>query len=175
MRGRGLRVLLGAEVDILPDGRLDYADEVLARFDVVTASVHSAFRQGRDLMTARLLEAISNPHVQILGHPTARLLGSREPLDFDFERVAAAAARAGVALEVNGSTYRLDLTDTMARAAQEAGALLAINSDAHSAAQLEQINYGVLQARRGWVEARSVVNTRHYAGLRRWLDRRGGH
>jgi DNA polymerase (family X) len=166
------RVLMGAEVDILPDGRLDYPDDVLARLDVVVASAHGAFRQTNSRMTGRLLDAVANPYVQVLGHPTTRLLGSREPVEFDFERVVEAAAEAGVALEVNGSPDRLDLNDVMARAASEAGALLAIDSDAHSAAQLKQTRYGILQARRGWVEARSVVNTWPWAKFSRWLRRR---
>jgi DNA polymerase (family 10) len=166
------RILMGAEVDILPDGRLDYPDEVLARLDVVVASMHGAFRQSKDRMTGRLLDAIANPYTSVIGHPTTRLLGSREPVEFDFERIIEAAAEAGVALEVNGSPSRLDLNDVMARAAYEAGALLAIDSDAHSAAQLEQTRYGVLQARRGWVEARSVVNTWPWPKLSRWLRQR---
>jgi DNA polymerase (family 10) len=163
------RILMGAEVDILADGRLDYQDEVLARLDVVVASLHGAFRQSKDRMTGRLLDAIANPYTQIIGHPTTRLIGSREPVEFDFERVVEAAVEAGVALEVNGSPYRLDLNDVMARAANEAGALLAIDSDAHSAAQLEQTRYGVFQARRGWVEARSVVNAWPWSKFNRWL------
>jgi DNA polymerase (family X) len=166
------RILIGAEVDILSDGRLDYPDEVLARLDVVVASIHGAFRQSKDRMTGRLLDAIANPYTHIIGHPTTRLLGGREPVEFDFERVIEAAAEAGVALEVNGSPSRLDLNDVMARAAYEAGALLAIDSDAHSAAQLEQTRYGVLQARRGWIEARSVVNTWPWPKFSRWLRRR---
>jgi DNA polymerase (family 10) len=166
------RVLLGAEVDILADGKLDYADDVLRRFDVVTASVHAAFKQSRDRMTGRLLDAIANPYVHIIGHPTTRLIGSREPVEFDFDKVVGAAVDRGVALEVNGSPFRLDLTDTMARAAVEAGAVLAINSDAHSAPQLELIRFGVYQARRGWVEARNVVNTWAWAKLSRWLAAR---
>ncbi|HEY7183983.1 MAG TPA: PHP domain-containing protein, partial [Blastocatellia bacterium] len=166
------RILMGAEVDILSDGRLDYPDEVLARLDVVVASLHGAFRQSRDRMTGRLIDAISNPYAHVIGHPTTRLLGGREPVEFDFERVAEAAAEAGVALEVNGSPSRLDLNGALARAACEAGALLAIDSDAHSAAQLEQTRYGVLQARRGWVEARSVVNTWPWPKFSRWLRRR---
>ncbi|HZS09982.1 MAG TPA: DNA polymerase/3'-5' exonuclease PolX [Blastocatellia bacterium] len=172
---RNPRVLLGAEVDILPDGSLDYPDEILARLDVVVASLHSAFRQSRDRMTGRLLDAISNPYVHVIGHPTTRLIGSRDPVEFDFERVIEAAAEAGVALEVNGSPSRLDLSDTMARAAQEAGALLAIDSDAHSAAQLEQIGYGVAEARRGWVEAPVVVNTWPWAKFSGWLRSRREH
>jgi DNA polymerase (family 10) len=171
-RGRKPHILLGAEVDILSNGQLDYPDKVLARFDVVTASVHASFKQSKDRMTGRLLDAISNPHVHIIGHPTTRLLGSRDAVEFDLVRIVEAAAGAGVALEVNGSPYRLDLTDTMARAAQDGGALLAINSDAHSAAQLEQIRYGVFQARRGWIEARTVVNTWNMTKLTAWLSKR---
>lgn len=166
------RVLLGAEVDILADGKLDYADDVLRRFEVVTASVHAAFKQSRDRMTGRLLDAIANPHVHIIGHPTTRLIGGREPVEFDFAKVVRAAVDRGVALEVNASPFRLDLTDTMARAAVEAGALLAINSDAHSASQLELIRFGVYQARRGWVEPRSVVNTWSWKRLSCWLVKR---
>ncbi|HEY7183923.1 MAG TPA: PHP domain-containing protein, partial [Blastocatellia bacterium] len=172
-RGAGKpRILLGAEVDILADGRLDYPEEILARFDVVVAAVHSSFRQSRDRMTKRLVEAISNPYVHILAHPLTRLMGSREPIEFDFERIVEAAVGAGVALELNSQPLRLDLTDTMARAAQEAGARLAINTDAHTVGQLELIRYGVSQARRGWVEAGQVVNTWAWAKLSRWLTER---
>lgn len=166
------RLLMGAEVDILPDGRLDYPDEILSRLDVVVASLHSSFRQSRDRMTGRLLEAIASPYVHVIGHPTTRLIGSRDPVDFDFERVSEAAAAAGVALEVNGQPSRLDLSDTLARAALETGVLLAIDSDAHSTAQLSQIRYGVFQARRAWAEARSVVNTWPWAKFNRWLKER---
>jgi DNA polymerase (family X) len=174
--GRKPHVLMGAEVDILADGKLDYPDEILARLDVVVASLHGAFRQSRERMTVRLLAAIANPYVHVIGHPTTRLISSREGVEFDFERVVEAAAEAGVALEVNGAPNRLDLDDLMSRAAGEAGALLAIDSDAHSAAQLAQMRYGVFQARRGWVEARSVVNAWPWPKFDRWLQhRRVGH
>jgi DNA polymerase (family 10) len=172
-RGRNPCILLGAEVDILSDGKLDYPDDVLARFDVVTASVHAAFKQSKDRMTGRLLDAIANPHVHIIGHPTTRLIGGRDAVEFDLDRIVKAAAEARVALEVNGSPYRLDLNDTMARVAQDGGALLAIDSDAHSTSQLEQIRFGVFQARRGWIEALSVVNTWDLTKLTAWLTRRG--
>jgi DNA polymerase (family 10) len=171
-KDRGPHVLIGTEVDILADGKLDYPDKVLARLDIVVASIHSLFHQSEDEVTHRLLNALANPHVDIVGHPTSRLIGSREPLAMDFERVISAAVKFGAALEINGSMYRLDLNDSMARAAQEAGALLAIDSDAHSTAQLDQIRYGVFQARRGWIEARSVVNTWPWAKLSRWLAQR---
>ncbi len=171
-KDRAPHILIGTEVDILADGKLDYPDKVLARLDIVVASIHSLFRQSRDEITNRLVHALANPHVDIVGHPTSRLIGSREPLAMDFERVIAAAVKSGAALEINGSMYRLDLNDSMARAAQEAGVLLAIGSDAHSTAQLDQIRYGVFQARRGWIEARSVINTWPWAKLSRWLDHR---
>lgn len=171
---RGLRphILIGAEVDILADGKLDYPDEILARLDVVVAAIHSLLRHNKDEITGRTLEALANPNVDILAHPTGRLIGSREPLEMDFQRIVSAALKAGIALEMNGSMYRLDLNDSMGRAAQEAGVLLAIGSDAHSTAQLDQIRYGVFEARRGWIEARSVINTWPWARLKRWLDRR---
>lgn len=170
-KGRQPHILIGAEVDILGDGELDYPDDILSRLDVVVAGNHSVFKQTSSQVTGRLVDAIANPAVHIVAHPTSRLIGSREPLEFDFDAVVRAAIEAGVALEVNGSMYRLDLNDVMTKAAQEAGALLAIGSDAHSTAQMDQIRYGVFQARRGWVEARSVVNTWRWADLSRWLDR----
>ncbi len=116
----------------------------------------------------------TNSHMMFAAadHPTARLIGSREPLEMDFDRVLQAALKANIALEINGSMYRLDLNDSMARAAQDAGALLAIGSDAHSTAQLDQIRYGVFQARRGWVQARSVVNAWPWLKLGHWLRAR---
>ncbi|HYA17310.1 MAG TPA: DNA polymerase/3'-5' exonuclease PolX [Bryobacteraceae bacterium] len=170
-KNRPPRILLGAEVDILPNGKLDYPDEILARLDVVVAAIHSGFRESRDQITGRFLDAIANPHVDILAHLTSRLLGTRDPLEFDFERILAAAVKARVALEINAQMYRLDLNDVMAKAAMEAGALLAIDSDAHSTAQMDQIRYGVFQARRGWVEAPSVVNTWSWKKLDGWLKR----
>ena len=166
------RILLGAEVDILPDGRLDYPDEVLASMDVVIAAVHDHFLQPASQMTARLLAAIANPHVQVLAHPTARLIGSRPPVEFDFDRVARAAQAAGVALEMDGSPWRLDLNDQLARRARELGVTLAIASDAHSTAQLAYLRLGVMQARRAWVAAAAVVNTWPWEKLQTWLDHR---
>ena len=165
-------ILLGTEVDILGDGKLDYPDDVLERLDIVVAAIHSLFRQSKDRMTGRLLDALANPQLDILAHPTGRLLGTREPLEMDYERVLQAAVKARTALEINGSMYRLDLNDVMAKAAQESGVLLAIGSDAHHTAQLDQIRYGVFQARRGWIEARSVINTWSWAKLSRWLKDR---
>ncbi|HSM87864.1 MAG TPA: DNA polymerase/3'-5' exonuclease PolX [Candidatus Limnocylindrales bacterium] len=163
------RVLLGAEVDILPDGSLDYPDDVLAKFDVVIAAVHGNFNQSRGQMTARILKAIAHPCVNILAHPTARLIDRRPAIEFDFSRVVAAAKEAGVALEIDGSPWRLDLNDILARSAHEAGALLAITADAHSTAQLSFMRFGVMQARRGWTPAASLVNTWPWHKLEAWL------
>jgi len=171
-RDQSPRILIGAEVDILANGKLDYPDETLARLDIVVASIHSLFRHNKDEITGRVIDALANPHVDILGHPTSRLIGEREPLELDFECVLTSAHKTGAALEINGSMYRLDLNDTMAKAAQDAGVLLAIGSDAHSIAQLDQIRYGVFQARRGWIEARSVINTWPWVKLKGWLDHR---
>ncbi|HUX67508.1 MAG TPA: DNA polymerase/3'-5' exonuclease PolX [Terriglobales bacterium] len=166
------RLLLGAEVDILADGRLDYPDQVLAGIDVVIAAVHDHFLQPAPQMTERLLAAIANPHVQVLAHPTARLIGSRPPVAFDFDRVARAAQAAGVALELDGSPWRLDLNDVLARRARELGATLAIGSDAHSTAQLAFVRFGVAQARRAGVPAAAVLNTWPWEKLQTWLQRR---
>lgn len=170
--GAGPVVLFGAEVDILPDGSLDYPDDVLAGFDVVVAAVHAQFHQPGSEMTARILKAIDNRYVNVIAHPTTRLIGTRDPVSFDFERVVSAAKKAGVALEINGSPWRLDLNDTLIRSAQEAGSLFAISSDAHSVAQLSFARLGVSQARRGWAQPASVVNTWRLHKLQEWLSER---
>jgi len=170
--GHKPRILMGAEVDILSNGKLDYKDKTLARLDVVVASVHSAFRQSRDRMTGRLLDAVSNPYVQIIGHPTTRLIGGREAINFDFDQVLRAVIDANVAFEIDSQPDRLDLTDTLVKAANEAGALFAINSDAHSLSQLEYVRYGIFVARRGWTEAGSVINSWTWSKLSRWLEKR---
>lgn len=169
-RGRASpRIILGAEVDILPDGRLDYPDEILARFDVVIAAVHGNFNQTKAEMTARIFGAIKNSYVNVIAHPTARLIDKRPAIEFDFDRIAVTAKQAGVALEIDGSPWRLDLNDTLARAAHNTGALLAITADAHSTTQLSFMRFGVMQARRGWVPADAVVNTWPWGELNEWL------
>lgn len=154
----GFRLLHGIEVNIRSDGTLDYPDEILAEFDVVTASIHGGLGQSREQITQRMLSAIHNPHVDILGHPSGRLINKRDPSEFDAEAVFTAAAETGTALEVNAQPDRLDLRDADVRTAIESGATIAIDSDAHSTAQLELIRYGVATARRGWAEAKHVLN-----------------
>lgn len=153
------RILTGIEVDILSRGDLDYPDEILARVDVVIASVHSGFRQDTEAMTSRIMAAIENQHVDIIGHLTGRLLGQRDAYAVDVERVLEAAARHGKILEINASPDRLDLNEHHARMARDCGVKLAINTDAHDIRRLEEMVYGVAVARRAWLEPQDVVNT----------------
>ena len=171
--GDSILLLRGAEVEIRADGELDYPDEILAALDVVTASVHTSLRQSRERVTARMLSAVRNPHVDVIGHPTGRMVGGRDPAELDLEVVLAAARESGVALEINAHPARLDLKDAHARRAVEMGCRLAINSDAHSPADLELRPYGVATARRGWVGAESVVNAWPRERLLAWLGQRG--
>ncbi len=167
----GIRLLAGIECDIRPDGSLDLADECLAALDLVVVSVHSAFSQDRQQMTDRILRAIEHPHVDILGHPTGRLILRREPYALDLEAIFAAAARHGVAIEINSQVDRLDLSDAYARLAKERGVTLVISSDAHSTRGLGALRWGVTVARRAWLEPADILNTRPFdrfrAGLRR--------
>ncbi|MDD5557101.1 MAG: DNA polymerase/3'-5' exonuclease PolX [bacterium] len=167
----GIRILKGVEVDILPDGGLDLDDAILERCDVVVASVHYRFNMPEAEMTRRIIRGIGNPRVHILGHPTGRLVLERAPYEVDMAAVVRAAADLGVILEINAHPDRLDLNDAHARLAREGGVRLAVNTDAHSRAQLELMRYGLFVARRAWCEAEDVVNTyplsRLLAGLRR--------
>jgi len=165
---RGITVLAGSECDILPDGSLDYPDDVLARMDLVVAAVHSRFKQPRAEMTRRICRALENPYVNILAHPTGRLMGQREPYDVDLEAVFAAARRHGKALEINCYPERLDLNDVHARRARELGVLLAINTDTHALDQLDTMRLGVATARRAWVGPAEVINTWSVDKLRAW-------
>ena len=155
----GITIMSGIEVDILSDGALDLSDSVLEQMDVVVASVHSAFSQERDQMTDRLLHAISNKNVAILGHPTGRLQLRREAYQFDFEAVLKTAAEKQVAMELNAYPDRLDLNDVHLRMARDRGVKIVINTDAHHTSHFEKIKYGILQARRAWLTAKDVLNT----------------
>ncbi len=168
--GARLRLLHGTEVEVLADGRLDFPDEVLAAFDLVTASVHSSLRQSRDRVTARMLAAIRHPHVDIIGHLTGRMIGTRDPADLDLEAVFRAAAEQGVALEINSHPERLDLNEAHARRATEVGCLLAINTDAHRPEHFALRSYGIGIARRGWVTPANVVNTWDVDLVLRWAQ-----
>lgn len=166
-----MALLHGSELNIQPDGSLDWDDDFLAGFDVLVASIHSHFTMGRDEMTARLIRAVEHPAVNIIGHPTARSIGHRPPGEFDAVAVFDAAARAGTALEINSFPDRLDLNDELARLAQEHGALLAVSTDAHAIRHLDNIRYGVATAQRGWIRPESVINTWPLARLRAFLTK----
>lgn len=165
-----ITVLAGSEVDILSDGKLDYPDELLAELDVVVASPHAALSQEPKKATARLLKAIENPYVTMIGHPTGRLVLRREGLSPDMELLIKAAADRGIALEINANHWRLDLRDTHARLALEHGVKLAINTDAHGEGDLGQLPYGVLTARRAGATKEDVINCMTSAGLKKWLQ-----
>jgi DNA polymerase (family 10) len=157
--GKEFRLLRGTEVEILADGTLGLPDDVLAQLDVVVASIHSGLRQDRETITARCLKAICNPHVDILGHATGRMIESRAPSELDMEQVLTIAAETGTVVEINAHPSRLDISDVYARRALELGCKLAINCDAHVRNGMEMMIYGIHTARRGWVEAKDVVNT----------------
>jgi DNA polymerase (family 10) len=166
---KGFTLLVGAEVDILKDGSLDYSDELLAELDVVVASLHASHRLSEADQTKRLCAAMENPHVDLIGHPTGRLIGRREPYPMDMEAVIAKAVETGTVLEVSGQPDRLDLRDTNVRMAVEAGAKLSIDTDAHSVIALDYMRFGVMNARRGWASAADVVNTRTWPQLKKLL------
>ena len=170
----GITLLAGIECDIRPDGSMDLADDCLAELDVVVASVHSAFNQDEQQMTDRLLRAIANPFVDIIAHPTGRVLLRREPYKFDLHRVTEAAATAGVALEINCQVDRLDLSDVNARAAHDRGVKIVISTDAHSAAALRTMKWGVQVARRAWLTKSDVLNTRPVEEFQAALRRNQG-
>jgi DNA polymerase (family 10) len=169
-----IRILQGIEVNIRADGSLDYDEEVLEAFDIVTASVHSGLGMPAEKMTERLIKAVSNPHVDILGHPTGRVINKREPYELDLHEVLKVAAETGTAVEINSQPDRLDLKDTDARLAKEMGVMLAIDSDAHSAEHYQYLDYGVATARRGWVEPQNVLNALPLEDLLDWLSARSG-
>jgi len=165
-RLRGFRILKGIEVDILADGRLDLSEKVLEKLDLVIASVHSGFKQDRKKMTKRIIRALENPCVTILGHPTGRLLGAREPYEVEMDEIMEAASRLGKALEINAYFERLDLNDVYCRRAKEMGIKMAIGTDAHHVDQMWMMTLGVAVARRGWLERDDLLNLRKAAEVR---------
>jgi DNA polymerase (family X) len=156
---KGITVLMGTEVDIKADGRLDYPNDLLAKCDVVVASVHMGQQQTLRAITGRLISAIENEHVDIIGHPTGRIIDQRDPYDLDMQSVLEAAGRTGTAMEINAYPRRLDLNDINARAAKEMGVRMCVNSDAHEPEQLNVMKYGVNVARRAWLEKKDLLNT----------------
>lgn len=168
---RSPRILKGIEVDILPDGSLDLPDAALAGLDICIGSIHSRFDLSRQKQTERILRAMDNRRLNILGHPTGRLIGSREPYDVDVGRILEGAKERGVFLEINAHPERLDLNDVSAKAARDRGVKVAVSTDAHRITDLYYMRFGVGQARRGWMEAGDVLNTRPWEELRKLLER----
>ncbi len=166
-----VRILKSVEVDILADGTLDLRDDILAECDLVVAAVHSRFNMEEEEMTRRVIKALKNPHVDILAHPTGRLILAREPYKLDLKAVIEAAVSEGVALEINAYPDRLDLRDMDARLAREMGAKLVISTDAHARQQMDLMKFGVFTARRGWIEAKDVINTRPLKEMLKMLRR----
>ncbi len=166
---KGIALLAGAEVDILADGSLDFDDKLLADLDFVVASVHSGMTSPREKVTQRTLQAMENPYISCIGHPTGRLIGQREAMDLDMPAVIRQAAQTHTALEINANPYRLDLKDVHCRMAVEAGVKLAIGTDAHSTAGLGLMPFGVATAGRGWATRDDILNTLSPAQLRKWL------
>ena len=169
----GLTVLAGTEVEIRADGSLDFPDEVLAELDLVVASLHTGLRTGREKTTQRVLAAIHNPHVDLIAHPTGRLIGKREGADLDMEAILQAAAETGTAIDVNAYPDRLDLCDVHVRRAVELGVKLAIDTDAHRIGELDHVFFGVATARRGGATATDVINTWDVDRLLAWAQNRG--
>jgi DNA polymerase (family 10) len=170
-RVSGITVLAGIEVDIRGEGSLDYDDEALAQRDWVMASIHSGFDQPRERLTDRLVAAMENPHVDCIGHPTGRKINRRPPYELDLERVFEKAVETGTFLEINAQPDRLDLTDNHARAAVEAGVRIVVSTDAHRVHELDNLQLGVAQARRGWVTADQIVNTRTWAQIKKLMKK----
>ena len=169
----GIALLKGIEVDILEDGTLDLPDSILAKLDLVVGAVHSKLGLTRARQTERILKAMDSPYFTILAHPSGRLIDERDPYDVDMLRIVRKAKAVGVALELNAHPARLDLFDTHCRMAKEEGVPVAVSSDAHSTHDFEHLRLGIGQARRGWLEAKDVLNTRHLADLLDWLKKRG--
>jgi DNA polymerase (family 10) len=170
-RLKGITLLKGIEVDILEDGGLDLPDDLLGRLDLVVGAVHSRFELSRAKQTERILKAMDHPHFTLLAHPSGRLIAKREPYDVDMPRIIRKARERGCYLELNAHPERLDLLDTYCQAARDEGVLVSINSDAHGVLDFDHLRFGVGQARRGWLEAKDVLNTRSLAELRPLLER----
>jgi DNA polymerase (family X) len=170
----GFRLLHGCELEIRADGALDYEDDLLARFDLVVASVHVSRRQSKAELTRRTLNGIRSPHVDVIAHPAGRMIGSRDDLDLDWDLVYAEAARTGTVLEINGSPHRLDLAVERARRAAAMGCLLAVDSDAHKTAEFDHLRWGITQARRAWIEPGQLLNTRSRNDVLAYVEGKAG-
>jgi DNA polymerase (family 10) len=159
IENRKLKILKGCEANILNDGSIDIKDETLKKLDFVIAGIHSNFKMEKSKMTERIIQAMKNPNVNIISHPTGRILKRRDEYQIDFDKILRAAKEFGVILEINSFPERLDLNDQNIRRAKEAGVKMVINTDSHHKDQMRFIEYGIAQARRGWAEKKDVINT----------------
>jgi DNA polymerase (family X) len=173
-RMEGFRILKGIEADIMADGRLDYDPQILDTFDYVIGSIHSRFSMDGEAMTNRVLAALDDPHLTVLAHPTGRLLLSREPYAIDVEAVLEKAVQVGVAVELNADPHRLDLDWRYCRQAKELGVTIAIGPDAHSPAGLDNVHFGIGMARKAWLEAGEILNTRSAEDVLAFVRKRRG-
>jgi DNA polymerase (family 10) len=164
------KIIQGCEANILADGSIDIKDEVLGRLDYVIAGVHSAMKQDKNKMTERIIKAMRNPNVDIISHPTGRLLQRRDEYQIDFDKILKVAKETGTILEINSSPNRLDLKDTNIRKAKEMGVKMVINTDAHQKEQMQLMEYGIAQARRGWAEAKDIINTQPLKELLKYFE-----
>jgi DNA polymerase (family 10) len=164
-----MTLLHGSELNIQPDGSVDWDDDFLADFDVLVASVHSHFNQTKDELTRRIIAAMEHPLINIIGHPTARIIGRRPPIEFDLDAVFEAAARTGTALEINSFPDRLDLRDEHIMWARQKGVRFALDTDSHSTVHLPYLRFGVANAQRGWLSRADVINTWPLTRLRKFL------
>jgi DNA polymerase (family 10) len=173
-RLKGITLLAGSEVDILADGRMDYDDDVLKELDIVIASPHMSLKQDSQKATERMLRAINNRYVNVIGHPTGRLINGREGLPLDLEPIFKAAAETGTAMEINASYPRLDLSDVNAKNAKEAGVMISINTDAHSTGEFYLMPFGIDVARRAWLTPKDVINCMPLPALKKFLAAKRG-
>jgi DNA polymerase (family 10) len=165
---KGFKILKGTEVDILAEGRLDFPEKVLEKFDIVVASIHSGFKQDRAKMTKRIIQAFENPYLRIFAHPTGRLLGARDPYEVEMDELIEAAKNFGKVLEINAYFERLDLDDIHCRKAKEMGVQVAIGTDSHHPDQMWMMSLGVAVAKRGWLEKKDVLNTLSLKEILKW-------
>jgi DNA polymerase (family 10) len=165
---KNLQILKGTEVDILADGKLDLPEKILEKLDFAVAAIHSGFKQDKAKMTKRIVRALENPYIHILAHPSGRLLGAREPYEVEIEELMETVKKYGKALEINAYFERLDLNDIHCRKAKEMGIRIGIGTDAHHLDQMWMISLGVAVARRGWLEAKDVLNTLSLKEILKW-------
>ncbi|MBI4684082.1 MAG: DNA polymerase/3'-5' exonuclease PolX [Nitrospirae bacterium] len=169
---RGFKLLMGIEVDIRSDGRMDFENDILSKMDIVVASIHSGFRQSKEQLTKRIVSAMKNPYVSVIAHPTGRLIGERDPYDIDLEQVLNMAKETGTAIEINAYPLRLDLNDIYVKKAKKFGVKFVISTDTHVITQFDFMHYGVSIAKRGWLEKKDVLNTLGYDQLIRELKKK---